>query len=70
VTGFTNSEEDAVGLTDVVPQLVEDTLIERGGQFSKGGDWAPYTQKDGNLITGQNPASSTGVATLVLEALG
>lgn len=70
VTGFTNSEEDAVGLTDVVPQLVEDTLIERGGHFSKGGDWAPYTQKDGNLITGQNPASSTGVATLVLEALG
>jgi putative intracellular protease/amidase len=70
VTGFTNTEEDAVGLTDVVPQLVEDTLIERGGLFSKIDDWAPYAQKDGNLVTGQNPASSTAVAKLVLETLG
>jgi putative intracellular protease/amidase len=70
VTGFTNTEEDAVGLTDVVPQLVEDTLIERGGLFSKIEDWASYAQKDGNLVTGQNPASSTAVAKLVLEALG
>ena len=69
VTGFTNSEEDAVGLTDVVPQLVEDTLIARGGLFSKIGDWAPYAQKDGNLITGQNPASSTAVAKLVLQSM-
>jgi putative intracellular protease/amidase len=70
VTGFTNTEEDAVGLTDVVPQLVEDTLIKRGGLFSKIDDWAPYAQKDGNLVTGQNPASSTAVAKLVLETLG
>jgi putative intracellular protease/amidase len=70
VTGFTNTEEDAVGLTDVVPQLVEDTLIERGGLFSKIEDWASYAQKDGNLVTGQNPASSTAVAKLVLETLG
>jgi putative intracellular protease/amidase len=69
VTGFTNTEEDAVGLTDVVPQLVEDTLIERGGLFSKIDDWASYAQKDGNLVTGQNPASSTAVAKLVLEKL-
>jgi putative intracellular protease/amidase len=70
VTGFTNTEEDAVGLSDVVPQLVEDTLIKRGGLFSKIDDWAPYAQKDGNLVTGQNPASSTAVAKLVLETLG
>ena len=70
VTGFSNSEEDAVGLTDIVPQLVEDMLIERGGLYSKTGDWASYAQKDGNLITGQNPGSSTAVAKLVLETLG
>ena len=70
VTGFTNTEEAAVGLTDVVPLLVEDTLSDRGGLFSKIEDWASYAQKDGNLITGQNPASSTAVAKLVLEALG
>ena len=70
VTGFTNTEEAAVGLNDVVPLLVEDTLSDRGGLFSKIEDWASYAQKDGNLITGQNPASSTAVAKLVLEALG
>jgi putative intracellular protease/amidase len=70
VTGFTNTEEDAVGLTNVVPLLVEDTLSDRGGLFSKIEDWASYAQKDGNLITGQNPASSTAVAKLVLETLG
>lgn len=70
VTGFTNTEEAAVGLTNVVPLLVEDTLSDRGGLFSKIEDWAPYAQKDGNLITGQNPASSTAVAKLVLETLG
>jgi putative intracellular protease/amidase len=69
VTGFTNSEEQAVGLSDVVPQLVEDTLIARGGLFSKIEDWASHVQKDGNLITGQNPASSQQVAKLVLNAL-
>ncbi|MFT4784533.1 MAG: putative intracellular protease/amidase [Paracoccaceae bacterium] len=70
VTGFTNTEEEAVGLTNVVPLLVEDTLSDRGGLFSKTDDWAPYAQSDGNLITGQNPASSSAVAKLVLEALG
>ena len=70
VTGFTNTEEEAVGLTDVVPNLVEDSLIARGGLFSKIEDWASYAQKDGNLVTGQNPASSAAVATLVLETLG
>ena len=69
VTGFTNSEEDAVGLTDIVPLLVEDTLIDRGGKFSKGADWAPFASQDGNLITGQNPASSEKVAELLLQQL-
>ena len=58
VTGFTNSEEKAVELTDVVPFLVEDMLKKNGGNYSKGDDWAEYVLVDGNLITGQNPASS------------
>jgi putative intracellular protease/amidase len=58
VTGFTNTEEEAVGLTEVVPFLVEDELKRNGGVFSKAGDWAPYVVGDGLLITGQNPASS------------
>lgn len=58
VTGFTNSEEKAVELTDVVPFLVEDMLKKNGGIYSKGDDWAEYVLVDGNLITGQNPASS------------
>lgn len=62
VTGFTNSEEEAVGLTDVVPFLVEDMLIENGGIYTKKDDWATYAIQDGNLITGQNPASSGVVA--------
>jgi putative intracellular protease/amidase len=69
VTGFTNSEEAAVGLTDVVPQLLEDTLKDRGGDFHKSDDWAPFAVQDGNLITGQNPASSAEVATLVVKSL-
>lgn len=69
ITAFTNSEEAAVGLTNVVPQLVEDTLKDRGAQFSSIDDWAPYARQDGNLITGQNPASSADVAKLVLDAL-
>jgi putative intracellular protease/amidase len=69
VTGFTNSEEDAVGLTDVVPFLVEDMLNENGGIYSKKEDWAAYAIKDGNLITGQNPASSELVAEKLLESL-
>ena len=58
VTGFTNAEEEAVGLSKVVPFLLEDRLKERGGLYSKGADWAPYVQVDGKLVTGQNPASS------------
>ena len=62
VTGFTNTEEAAVGLTDVVPFLVEDMLSKNGGIYSKKEDWAAYAIQDGNLITGQNPASSELVA--------
>ena len=69
VTGFTNTEEEAVGLTEVVPFLVEDMLKENGGNFSKGGDWQPYVVSDGLLITGQNPASSAPAAEALLRAL-
>ena len=69
VTGFTNSEEEAVGLTAVVPFLLEDRLKERGGVFSKGPDWAPYVQVDGKLVTGQNPASSEPGAKELLKLL-
>ena len=69
VTGFTNSEEEAVGLTAVVPFLLEDRLKERGGIFSKGPDWAPYVQVDGKLVTGQNPASSEAGAKELLKLL-
>ena len=69
VTGFTNSEEAAVQLTDVVPFLVEDMLNENGGIYSKKEDWTPYAIQDGNLITGQNPASSELVAEKLLESL-
>ncbi|MBT9189207.1 type 1 glutamine amidotransferase domain-containing protein [Zobellia russellii] len=69
VTGFTNTEEDAVQLTDVVPFLVEDALKENGGIYSKGEDWAAYALQDGNLITGQNPASSELVAEKLLASL-
>ncbi|MEZ0332015.1 MAG: type 1 glutamine amidotransferase domain-containing protein [Methylophilaceae bacterium] len=70
VTGFTNSEEAAVGLTDIVPFLVEDELIKNKGNYSKGDDWQSYVVQDGLLITGQNPASSTEAAKLLLETLG
>ncbi|TWB37562.1 type 1 glutamine amidotransferase domain-containing protein [Nitrospirillum pindoramense] len=69
VTGFTNSEEEAVGLTKVVPFLVEDMLTAKGGVYSKIGDWQPYAVQDGLLITGQNPASSEKTAELLLAAL-
>ena len=62
VTGFTDSEEAAVGLTEVVPFLVEDMLKQNGGNYSKAADWQPYAVTDGNLITGQNPASSADTA--------
>lgn len=69
VTGFSNSEEAGVELTDVVPFLVEDVLKAQGGAYSKGEDWAPYVVSDGLLITGQNPASSASAAQRLLEQL-
>ncbi|WP_072804173.1 type 1 glutamine amidotransferase domain-containing protein [Rhodococcoides yunnanense] len=67
VTGFTNTEEEGVGLTDVVPFLVEDELVRLGGDYSKGVDWDSYVVKDGILITGQNPNSSAAAATELIE---
>ena len=69
VTGFSNSEEAAVELTDVVPYLVEDQLRELGGAYEKTDDWQPHVVVDGLLITGQNPASSEGVADALLKQL-
>lgn len=69
VTGFTNSEEKLVGLTDVVPFLVEEMLIENGGIYSKSDDFMSYAIEDDLLITGQNPASSERVAELLLNHL-
>lgn len=69
VTGFSNTEEDGVGLTDIVPFLVEDTLKEKGGQYSKTEDWQVHVQQDGLLITGQNPASSAATAEALLKLL-
>ncbi|MBL3585621.1 type 1 glutamine amidotransferase domain-containing protein [Rhodovulum sulfidophilum] len=69
VTGFTNSEEDGVGLTDVVPFLVEDMLKSNGGQYRKGEDWASFVVIDGKLVTGQNPASSEEAARKLLSLL-
>lgn len=69
VTGFTNGEEAAVELTDVVPFLIEDEFKAQGGLYEKGPDWLPYIVQDGKLITGQNPASSEGVAKALLALL-
>jgi putative intracellular protease/amidase len=69
VTGFSNTEEAAVGLTDVVPFSVEDALKADGGRYSRGEDWASHAVVDGNLITGQNPASSEATAKVLVEAL-
>ncbi|RMC93442.1 type 1 glutamine amidotransferase domain-containing protein [Aquitalea palustris] len=70
VTGFTNSEEAAVELTDVVPFLIEDEFNSQQAIYQKGPDWAPFVVRDGTLITGQNPASSEGVAQALLEMFG
>jgi putative intracellular protease/amidase len=70
VTGFTNSEEAAAGLTDVVPFLVEDMLTRNGGRYSRAGDWQPHVVRDGLLVTGQNPASSEPAAKALLTLLG
>lgn len=69
VTGFTNTEEAGVGLTDVVPFLVEDMLKANGGHYQKGADWAEFVLTDGQLITGQNPASSKAAAKALLALL-
>ncbi|HYH14530.1 MAG TPA: type 1 glutamine amidotransferase domain-containing protein, partial [Flavisolibacter sp.] len=69
VTGFANTEEEAVQLTDVVPFLLEDELKNKGGLYSRKEDWASYAIKDGMLITGQNPASSAKAANLLLQVL-
>lgn len=69
VTGFSNTEEEAVQLTDVVPFLLEDELKKQGATYSKGADWSSYVKKDGLLITGQNPGSSEEAAKLLLNTL-
>lgn len=69
VTGFSNSEEAAVQLTEVVPFLVEEMLQANGGHYQKGPDWQPFVLRDGLLITGQNPASSEQTAETLLAAL-
>ena len=70
VTGFTNAEEEASGLNDVVPFLVQDQLAANGGVYSKAANWQPYVVTDGALITGQNPASSEPAARALLERQG
>ncbi|KMS53552.1 dimethylallyltransferase [Novosphingobium barchaimii LL02] len=69
VTGFANSEEDGVGLTDIVPFLVEDELKAKGGIYSRGPDWGSYVIQDGLLITGQNPGSSPATARALIDAV-
>lgn len=69
VTGFSNTEEEGVQLTEIVPFLLEDELKKLGGKYSKEADWGVYTKKDGLLITGQNPASSSAAAKLLVETL-
>ena len=70
VTGFSNSEEEAVGLTKAVPFLVEDMLKRNGGVYSKAADFQPHVVVDCNLVTGQNPASSAGTASAVMRLMG
>jgi putative intracellular protease/amidase len=69
VAGFSNEEETAVGLDKVVPYLLQDKLEERGGHYRRGPMWAPFAVRDGRLVTGQNPASSTATARETLAAL-
>jgi putative intracellular protease/amidase len=70
VTGFTNSEEDAARLSQVVPFLVQDMLVENGGKYSKGPDWKPHVVTDGKLVTGQNPASSAAAQAVIAQLKG
>lgn len=69
VTGFSDTEEEAVGLTKIVPFLLEDELQKLGAKYSKGDNWSSFVKKDGLLITGQNPASSAEAARLLLSTL-
>ncbi|SDB83266.1 Putative intracellular protease/amidase [Raineyella antarctica] len=69
VTGFTNTEEEGVELTEIVPFLVEDALRANGAEYSKGPDWGAHVIRDGNLVTGQNPASSAAAAEQLLDVL-
>jgi putative intracellular protease/amidase len=69
VTGFTNAEEEAVGLSRVVPFMLESRMRELGGVFTSGGDWQAYAVRDGHLITGQNPMSSELVGEHIVTAL-
>ncbi len=69
VAGFSNSEEEAVKLTKVIPFLVEDMLTENGGIYEKGPDWSSFVVKEGNLITGQNPQSSKEAAELLYKMI-
>ncbi len=69
LTSFTNTEEEAVGLTEVVPFLLETELINEGAIYRKGNDWSEFTIEDGNLITGQNPQSSVLAAQKTLELI-
>lgn len=69
ITGFSNSEEEAVKLTEIVPFLLQDEMKKLGGHYSSGPDWGVYVKTDGLLITGQNPASSEAAAKALLEKL-
>jgi putative intracellular protease/amidase len=69
ITGFSNSEEEAVGLTKVVPFLLEDMVQENGGIYSKGEDWGSYVEVDGKVVTGQNPASSEAAAKELIKLI-
>lgn len=69
VTGFTNEEEEAVGLTKVVPFLLEDAFKKNGGLYEKAADWQPFVLADGLLITGQNPASAGLIGDKLVELL-
>lgn len=70
ITGFTNNEESAVGLTKTVPFSLENRMKELGGKFEKGQDFKPFIVSDGQLITGQNPKSALPAAEKVVEILG
>lgn len=70
MTGFSNTEEEAVGLTATVPCSLEDQLKKNGGVYSKKENWESYAVADGNLVTGQNPQSAEAVADMVIAMLG